>query len=63
MPDLDNYFNIDKTERDSHPLVRLLDNQQQRPEFGTAKVQIIRPRAALGFEPAQLSLRRIAFSG
>ena len=57
MPDLDNYFKMDKTERDSHPLVRLLDVQQQKPEFGTARVQIIRSRAALGFEPAQLSLR------
>jgi hypothetical protein len=57
MPDLDNYFKIDRTERDSHPLIRLLDVQQRKPEFGTAKVQIIRPRAALGFEPAQLSLQ------
>ncbi len=57
MPDLDSYFKIDKTERDRLPLIRLLDVQQQKPEFGTAKVEIIRPRAALGFEPAQLSLQ------
>ncbi len=56
MPDLDSYFKTDKTERDSHPLIRLLDVQRGKPEFDTAKVQIIRPRAALGFEPAQLSL-------
>ena len=56
MPDLDSYFKIDRTERDSHPLIRLLDVQHQKPKFGTAKVQILRPRAALGFEPAQLSL-------
>jgi hypothetical protein len=56
MPDLDSYFKIDKTERDSHPLIRFLDIQQQKPEFGKAKIQIIRRRAALGFEPAQLSL-------
>jgi hypothetical protein len=57
MPDLDSYFQTDKTERDSHPLIRFLDVQQQKPEFGAAKVQIMRPRAALGFEPAQLSLQ------
>jgi len=57
MPDLDSYFKTDKTERDSHPLIRLLDVQRGKPEFDTAKVQIIRPRAALGFEPAQLSLQ------
>ncbi len=57
MSDLDSYFKIDKRERDSHPLIRLLDVHQGRPEFGAAKVQIIRPRAALGFEPAQLSLQ------
>jgi hypothetical protein len=56
MPDLDNYFKMDKTERDSHPLIRLLDVQQQKPEFGTARIQIIRPRATLGFQAAQLSL-------
>jgi hypothetical protein len=53
MPDFDSYFNTDQTERDSHPLVRLLDAQQKRPEFSGAKVKIVRPRAALGFEPAQ----------
>ncbi len=57
MSDLDSYFKIDKSERDSHPLIRLLDVHQEKPEFGAAKVQIIRPRAALGFEPAQLSLQ------
>ncbi len=56
MPDLDSYFKIDRTERDSHPLIRLLDAQQNNPKFGTAKVQILRTRAALGFEPARLSL-------
>jgi len=57
MSDLDSYFKIDEGERDSHPLIRLLDAQQGKPEFGAAKVEIIRPRAALGFEPAQLSLQ------
>ncbi|CAN5660099.1 hypothetical protein BH23PLA1_BH23PLA1_30290 [soil metagenome] len=57
MLDLDSYFGIDKRERDSHPLIRLLDMHRGKPEFGAAKVQIIRPRAALGFEPAQLSLQ------
>jgi hypothetical protein len=57
MHDLDNYFKKDKTERDSHPLIRLLDVQQHKPNFGAAKVQIIRSRAALGFDPAQLSLQ------
>lgn len=56
MLDLDNYFEGDKPQRDSHPLIRLLDRQQAKPEFGVAKVEIIRPRAALGFEPARLSL-------
>lgn len=56
MSDLDSYFKIDKRERDSHPLIRLLDRHQGKPEFGTANVQINRPRAALGFEPARLSL-------
>jgi len=57
MSDLDSYFEIDKRERDSHPLIRLLDAQHGKPEFDAAKVQIIRQRAALGFEPAQLSLQ------
>ncbi|MBS0208523.1 MAG: hypothetical protein JSS27_06165 [Planctomycetes bacterium] len=57
MPDLDSYFKTERTERYSHPLVRLLDFQQQKPEFSAARIQIIRPRAALGFEPAQLSLQ------
>ncbi len=57
MSDLETYFKTDKAERDSHPLIRLLDTHQGRPEFGTAKVEIIRPRAALGFEPARLSLQ------
>ena len=57
VSDLDSYFKIDKRERDSHPLIRLLGVHQRKSEFGAAKVQIIRPRAALGFEPAQLSLQ------
>lgn len=57
MSDLDSYFEIDKGERDSHPLIRLLDVNLRKPEFSAAKVQIIRPRAALGFEPARLSLQ------
>jgi hypothetical protein len=57
MSDLDSYFKNDKRERDSHPLIRLLDVHQRKPEFGAAKVQIVRPRAALGFEPAQLTLQ------
>lgn len=57
MSDLDSYFKIDETKRDSHPLIRLLDAQRQKSDFGTAKVEIIRARAALGFEPAQLSLQ------
>ncbi|HEY5312046.1 MAG TPA: hypothetical protein VIK18_05980 [Pirellulales bacterium] len=57
MSELDTYFKTEKTERDSHPLVRLLDTHQGKVEFGAAKVEIIRPRAALGFEPARLSLQ------
>jgi hypothetical protein len=56
MSDLDSYFKIDKSERDSHPLIRLLDMHQGKPEFGAAKVKVIRPRSALGFDPAELSL-------
>ncbi len=56
MSDLDSYFKIDKSKRDSHPLIRLLDMRQGGPEFGEAKVQVVRPRSALGFEPAELSL-------
>lgn len=57
MSELDNYFEVDKRERDSHPLIRLLDVRQKSSEFGVAKVEVIRPRAALGFEPARLSLQ------
>ena len=57
MPDLESYFKIDKAERDSHPLIRLLVARQGEPGFGAAKVQVIRPRTALGFEPARLSLQ------
>ena len=57
MTDLDTYFKTDKTERDSYPLIRLLDAQQGREEFHEARVEIIRPCAALGFEPARLSLQ------
>ena len=57
MSALDTYFKLDKAERDSHPLIRLLDMHEGKPEFGVAKVEIIRPRAALGFEPARLSLQ------
>jgi hypothetical protein len=32
-------------------------SSKQSVQYGGAKVQIIRPRAALGFEPAQLSLQ------
>jgi len=57
MIDLDSYFNTEKPERDRHPLIRLLETNQKKPEFGGAKVEILRPRAALGFEPARLSLQ------
>jgi hypothetical protein len=58
MPDLDSYFKIDddKTERDRHPLIRVLEAHKGKPGFDAAKVQVIRQRAPLGFEPAQLSL-------
>jgi hypothetical protein len=57
MPDLDSYFKMDKTERDSHPLIRLLEAHQGKSEFGEARVEILRQRVALGFDPAQLSLQ------
>ncbi len=57
MSDLDTYFKLDKSERDSHPLIRVLDVHKGKPEFDAAKVEITRPRASLGFEPAQLSLQ------
>lgn len=57
MPDLDHYFNTDKTERASYPLIRLLEAHQGKSEFGEARVEILRQRAPLGFEPAQLSLQ------
>jgi hypothetical protein len=56
MPDLDDYFKGDHEEHDSHPLIRLLDERRKAQGFGTAKVQVDRDRAALGFEPARLSL-------
>jgi hypothetical protein len=56
MSDLDSYFNIDQSARDSRPLIRLLDMHQGMPEFCAAKVKVIRARSALGFEPAELSL-------
>ena len=49
MSDLESYFKIDRRERDSHPLIRLLDVYREMPEFGAARVKVIRPRAALGF--------------
>lgn len=57
MPDLDDYFKTDKTERASYPLIRLLVEHQVKSEFGEARVEILRQRAPLGFEPAQLSLQ------
>jgi hypothetical protein len=57
MSDLESYFGIEASERDSHPLIRLLDQRKGTPEFREAKVQILRPRAALGFEPARLTLQ------
>lgn len=57
MPDLDSYFSTNTTERDSHPLIRLLETHQGRSEFGEARVEILRSRAVLGFEPARLSLQ------
>ncbi len=56
MPDLDKYFKDDNTASASHPLIRLLHAHKENPDFNSAKVEIIRKRAALGFEPAQLSL-------
>ncbi len=57
MSDLDSYFEIDKEKRESHPLIRLLEEHKKEPAFGEAQIEIIRPRAALGFEPAKLSLQ------
>jgi hypothetical protein len=56
VPDLDEYFKGDTRDFESHPLIRLLRAREVNPEFGSAKIQITRRRAALGFEPAQLSL-------
>jgi len=57
MSGLNDYFGGEKTADMSYPLIRLLDAQKSRPDFFAAKVEIIRPRASLGFEPAQLSLQ------
>jgi len=55
--DLENFLKVDKKRGfDEHPLVRLLEAKQSDAQFGGARVQILRPRAALGFEPARLSL-------
>lgn len=57
MSDMDSYFKNDTSEHDSYPLIRLLEAQREKQSFGEAKVEIIRPRAPLGFEPAKLSLQ------
>jgi len=57
MSDLDSYFKGGTLQGESRPLIRLLDVHQEKPEFCEAKVEILRPRAALGFEPARLSLQ------
>jgi hypothetical protein len=56
VTELDKYFKSDKADLARYPLIRLLQTHKGRAEFGSAKVEIHRPRAALGFEPAQLSL-------
>ncbi|WP_417398223.1 hypothetical protein [Gimesia chilikensis] len=56
MSNLENYFEADESKREWHPLLRLFDTRRQKDEFSVAKVRIDRPRAALGFEPAMISL-------
>ena len=63
MSDLDNYFDLDKVKHEKHPLIRLLEIQRGKPDFVAAKLEIIRPRAALGFEPARFSLQFINKQG
>ncbi len=55
--DLESFLTVgQKREFEDHPLIRLLTLRQSKPDFGAARVVILRPRAALGFEPARLTL-------
>lgn len=55
--DMERFLAVDhEREFEDHPLIRLLTTRQSEPEFGEARVVIVRPRAALGFEPARLTL-------
>jgi hypothetical protein len=55
--DLENFLSTEqKRGFEDHPLIRLLASRQSKPDFGGARVVILRPRAALGFEPARLTL-------
>jgi hypothetical protein len=55
--DMEDFLAADERhEFESHPLIRLLTARQSKSDFGVARVVILRPRAALGFEPARLTL-------
>jgi hypothetical protein len=50
-------LNVDeKRGFEDHPLIRLLAVRLADAQSGGAQVQILRPRAALGFEPARMTL-------
>jgi hypothetical protein len=54
---MERFLTVDqKREFEDHPLIRLLTSRQSKSDFGAARVVILRPRAALGFEPARLTL-------
>jgi hypothetical protein len=56
MSGLDDYFAKPEASHRSYPLLRLLDSQSTRADFGAAKIEITRLRATLGFEPATMTL-------
>lgn len=56
MSNLEQFFTGDKRGYQDHPMMRLYSAQKQRADFGRAVLQIQRPRAALGFQPARMTL-------
>jgi hypothetical protein len=63
MPRLDEYFREETRAPYDHPLLRYLEELRARPDFRDARVEVRRPRAPLGYEPAKLYLHFYAKSG
>jgi len=63
MPRLEDYFREEADTGAGHPLLRYLGEMEARPEYRDARVEVIRPRAALGHQPAELYLHLYAKSG